>query len=444
MGGSLSSRESSLTIVQAIEKYGNSSHVPQQHLCPVSPEITRAIFSYLETRERLRMPLVCPAWADITDQNWMWMDDEVRLRLSAKNTPTLSTLHQHGISMVKVEEILDPLTMLPHLLQALPDMKSLNLSHCTGLSDEVISEAFSPRIWTSLTVLNLSWCPVGDMAVDCVTSTLPNLEELYISGCWRVKNSSMALVASRLRKLKLIEVNSCRIGNDGLRQLSGLYIQEGPLDDESLPQLQHISVQSSTFVNHVGLLFVRTRMQHLTTLNIAMSISVQDRAVYEIAQMATLKHLDMHGCKNLTARSIWALSTGSLSLTYLDISYCPHIGDDAMEKVLNGPGLLALGTFKVASTSITDRGLTIVAVTMKSLTSLDASSCKAISKQGIEAASRHLENLRNFYLRFCKRVRNDALLPLSRMANLKVLNLKGCRQIGSRGMEFLASGRSGG
>ncbi|XP_077552298.1 F-box and leucine-rich repeat protein 13-like [Haemaphysalis longicornis] len=280
------------------------------------------------------------------------------------------------------------------------------------------------------------------MAVDCVTSTLPNLEELYISGCWRVKNSSMALVASRLRKLKLIEVNSCRIGNDGLRQLSGLYIQEGPLDDESLPQLQHISVQSSTFVNHVGLLFVRTRMQHLTTLNIAMSISVQDRAVYEIAQMATLKHLDMHGCKNLTALSIWLLAMGSLSLTYLDVSYCPHIGDDAMEKVFDGPGLLALVTFKVASTPITDRGLTIVAVTMESLTSLDVSSCKAISKQGIEAASRHLENLRNFYLRFCKRVRNDALLPLSRMANLKVLNLKGCRQIGSRSMEFLASGEA--
>ncbi|XP_077552299.1 F-box and leucine-rich repeat protein 13-like [Haemaphysalis longicornis] len=298
-------------------------------------------------------------------------------------------------------------------------------------------------MWTSLTVLNLSWCPcVGDRAVDSVTSTLPNLEELYISGCWRVKNSSMALVASRLRKLKLIEMDSCRIGNDGLRQLSRLSIAGKPLDDELLPQLEHISTQSSPFVNHTGLLFLRTRMQHLTTLNIAMSASVQDRAVYEIADITTLKHLDMHGCRNLTARSIWELSTGSLSLTYLDVSYCPHIGDDAMEKVLNGPGLHALSTLKVASTSITDRGLTIVALTMKSLTSLDASSCNAISKQGIEAVCTHLENLRAFHLRFCKSLHNDALLHLSRMASLQVLNLKGCRRIGSRGMKFLASGEA--
>ncbi|KAH9372686.1 hypothetical protein HPB48_007787 [Haemaphysalis longicornis] len=108
MGGALSSwainRESNCKR----KRPRKSPHGHHQRTGPISPEIARTIFIYLDAYERLRMAQVCPAWAAITDETWMWTDDEVRLRLSAKNTPSLSTLHQRGISMVKVEEILEP------------------------------------------------------------------------------------------------------------------------------------------------------------------------------------------------------------------------------------------------------------------------------------------------------------------------------------------------
>ncbi|KAH9383882.1 hypothetical protein HPB48_025705 [Haemaphysalis longicornis] len=386
------------------------------------------------------MAQVCPAWAAIIDETWMWTDDEVRLRLSAYTT-YFSPLHQRGISMVRVEELQLPFGTLPRLLQALPDIKSLNLSYCVRLSNDVIRRAFSASMWTSLAVLNLSCCPyVSDIGMECVTSTLPNLEQLHINGCYRIRSLSMALIASRLRKLKLIEMNKCRIGNKGLRLLSGLSVPEERVDEEAMPKLEHISIRSSTFVTHSGLLFIGQRMQHLKTLDIAMCSSVQDRAISEIARIATLKHLDLHGCNKLTARSIEYLSTGPLSLAYLDISYCPQIGDDALEKVFEGPGLWSLTTLHMASTSITDYGLTIVALTLERLTTLDVSSCEAISERGIETVSTHIGNLRYLYLRFCRRLHNDSFMNPTCMANLKVVSLKGCRRIGSPGMEALASG----
>ncbi|KAH9372685.1 hypothetical protein HPB48_007788 [Haemaphysalis longicornis] len=278
------------------------------------------------------------------------------------------------------------------------------------------------------------------MTMNCVTSTLPNLEELYINGCWRIKNISMELVFSRLRKLKLIEMNECRIGNDGLRRLSGLSITGKPLEEDAFPELEHVSIRCSPYVNYRGIRLMRERMRYLGSLDIAACASVDDRAVSEIAGIATLKHLDLHGCKKLTARSIACLSTGVLSLTYLDVSYCLHIGDDAMEKVFDGRGLAALTTLHMGSTAITDYGLTLVALYLTCLTSLDVSRCEAISKRGIQAVSAHLKDLRCIYLGFCKRLDNDALVYLSNMENLQVVSLKGCPLIGSCGMEIFASG----
>lgn len=443
MGGALSSWANTVKITPKIQHPGDSPHGPHHPTGPLTPEIARTIFSYLDANERLRITQVCPAWAAIADETCMWTDDEVRLRLSTNNTPSLSVLHQRGISMAKVEKIEAPYATLPRLLQALPDATSLNLSHGKWFMDELIRKAFSGRMWTSLRVLNLSWCPLlGDMTMDCVASTLPNLEELYISGSFRITNTSMAFVASRLRKLKLIEMNKCRIGNDGLRQLSGLSITGQPLDEEALPALECIRIQSTPFVNYTGILFIRHRMRYLATLDIAACASVDDWAVHQIAGIATLKHLDLRKCKKLTARSIEFLSTGLLSLTYLDVSSCPCIGDDAMEKLVDGEGLAALTTLHLGSTAVTDYGLTLAALFLKCLRSLDVSCCVAISKRGVEAVTANLEDLRCIYLAFCKKLENDALMHLSNMANLQVLSLKGCPEIGSLGMEIFASGKA--
>lgn len=394
----------------------------------------RLVFSLLDQDDRVSAAQVCRAWRAVADEPRVWSDVEVQLSLShSGDAPMLQSLERRAIQRVKVPNPDDTLTRLPRLLRKLPGLKSLDLSHCQNLTDERVGTTFEPRRCTSLTSLNLSGCfKVTDMAVDCVTRQLPNLEVLNLNGCGCVSDWGMCLIARRLRKLFVLEVRACKVSDAGLMLIAGFTPDGEPSIDSGLSQLEQLNVRFCLLVSDIGLERISRNMRHLVSLDLRRCANVSDAGIEHVATIATLKRLVLNRCVHITGDGIWHLASRPSSLNELDIGSCRRIGN-GITNIFEGPGIVGVTKLYVRSCEgVSDSVLGTLAQTFVRLTELDISECALVTCQGIAALWPSLHELRCIHLRSCRGLTNRALRHLSQICSLRTVTLKGCRKITGR------------
>ncbi|KAH9372865.1 hypothetical protein HPB48_019169 [Haemaphysalis longicornis] len=396
-----------------------------------NPDIIRLIFNQLEQDDRVSAAQVCGAWRSAADDPRIWSDVEVLLSLShSPGTPVLQSLRKRGVERVKVANPADELTLLASLLENLPCLKSLDLSHCRNLTDECVGKTFGPRLCTSLRSLNLSWCSkVTDDAVECITRQLPNLEVLYLTGCGSVGDRGMWLIGTRLRNLKVLEVRACDISNAGLKHIAG-FTEDGHFSDEmGVPQLEQLNLRFCLRVTDAGLESISLGMGHLMSLDLRRCGGVTDEGVGHVAKIATLKRLILHRCILVTGQGIRHLASRPFSLDELDVGSCRRIGK-GITNIFKGAGIVGVTKLYAHSCSgVSDKVLGTLARTFLRLTELDISECGLITCHGIAALSTYMRELRRISLHSCHKLTDRALSYLSRMPSLRTVSLKNCRQI---------------
>ncbi|KAH7951857.1 hypothetical protein HPB52_014131 [Rhipicephalus sanguineus] len=360
----------------------------------LNPEVIRLIFGYLDLQNRGRMAQVCTAWKAVADERCLWMNVEARLRLSECSAPVLDCVARRGIRRVKVLNYKED--QVAQLVQALPDIKSLDLSDNFSVNNNVVLGAFKDKIYESLTVLNLSWCPqIDDSAIDCLSGKLPNLEELYLVGCDHITDSSMGFIAARLPKLRVLDMKECEVSNAGLQKLAG-FCEDGVLSTTlGVRALTHLGLEDCALVSDAGLESI-TRWKD-----------------------ESLKKLSLISCEDLTGLSIHHLAVGTFSLSSLDIAYCNHIDDDAISNISRGSGLVTLSALNITACPITDVGLSLLAQKLTDLRLLNISECDLVTKDGIAVVASHLRSLRAIHMRYCMGLTNIALKHLSRISSLR-------------------------
>ncbi|KAL3219059.1 hypothetical protein MRX96_050562 [Rhipicephalus microplus] len=324
----------------------------------LNPELIRLIFGYLDVQNRGRMAQVCTAWKAVADEPCIWV-------LSYKED------------------------QVAQLLRALPDIRCLDLSDNYSVNNNVILGAFKDTTYESCTVLNLSWCPqIDDSAIDCLSSRLPNLEELYLVGCDHIADSSMGFIAARLPKLRVLDIKECEVSNAGLQRLAG-FGEDGVLSTTlGVKALTHLGLEDCTLVSDAGLESISLGLVQLSSLDLSMCLSVTDSGLQHVGEMASLKKLSLVSCEELTGLSIQHLA------------------------------------------KLTD------------LRTLNISECDLVTKDGIAVVASHLHNLRAIHMRYCMGLTNIALKHLSRISSLEVVVLKSCSKIRSKAMAFIAPGKT--
>ncbi|XP_075748083.1 uncharacterized protein LOC119172887 [Rhipicephalus microplus] len=407
----------------------------------LNPELIRLIFGYLDVQNRGRMAQVCTAWKAVADEPCIWVNVEARLRLSESCAPVLDCVARRGIRRIKVLSYKED--QVAQLVRALPDIRCLDLSDNYSVNNNVILGAFKDTTYESCTVLNLSWCPqIDDSAIDCLSSRLPNLEELYLVGCDHIADSSMGFIAARLPKLRVLDIKECEVSNNGLQRLAG-FGEDGVLSTTlGVKALTHLGLEDCTLVSDAGLESISLGLVQLSSLDLSMCLSVTDSGLQHVGEMASLKKLSLVSCEELTGLSIHHLAVGRFSLCSLDLSYCNHIDDDAISNISRGSGLVTLTTLNITACPITDVGVSLLAQKLTDLRTLNISECDLVTKDGIAVVASHLHNLRAIHMRYCMGLTNIALKHLSRISSLEVVVLKSCSKIRSKAMAFIAPGKT--
>ncbi|KAH7951943.1 hypothetical protein HPB52_015595 [Rhipicephalus sanguineus] len=397
----------------------------------LNPEVIRLIFGYLDLQNRGRMAQVCTAWKAVADERCLWMNVEARLRLSECSAPVLDCVLNYKEDQVA------------QLVQALPDIKSLDLSDNFSVNNNVVLGAFKDKIYESLTVLNLSWCPqIDDSAIDCLSGKLPNLEELYLVGCDHITDSSMGFIAARLPKLRVLDMKECEVSNAGLQKLAG-FCEDGVLSTTlGVRALTHLGLEDCALVSDAGLESISLGLLQLSSLDLSMCLSVTDAGLQHVGRMKSLKKLSLISCEDLTGLSIHHLAVGTFSLSSLDIAYCNHIDDDAISNISRGSGLVTLSALNITACPITDVGLSLLAQKLTDLRLLNISECDLVTKDGIAVVASHLRSLRAIHMRYCMGLTNIALKHLSRISSLEVVILKSCSKLRSKAMAYIAPGKT--
>lgn len=123
------------------------------------------------------------------------------------------------------------------------------------------------------------------------------------------------------------------------------------------------------------------------------------------------------------AHSLAALS----SLTSLDLSFCPKLTLDGLDRCTK------LNTLKAAGTAITDHALIAIMKGCTELTQLDLTLCIRLT-DGAFVESGRLAALNSLVLANCSGLRPAGLVSLSRGGKLRELNVAGCDAVSDRAL----------
>ncbi|KAH9372847.1 hypothetical protein HPB48_021670 [Haemaphysalis longicornis] len=299
-----------------------------------SQELMRLILKRLDQTGRGRMAQLSSSWNAVAEESWMWAGDEARVRLPENSGPGLNCIRRRGIRKVKVLSLGGrPSEQLRGLLQALPDLQSLDLSPCGAhLDNQLVLQSL--RL-DSLKTLTIQECwDLTDEAIHQIIHHLPNLEEVFFGGCVQLSDDTIKALATGLRKLQKLGMSSTLVSSAGLQRLSHV-------DSPVATSLTFLDFTGCTRVGDQGVTTLAASMCHLVTLKLSVC-HISDAGVVALSHLPSLKVLYLGSCQNLTNESIRALAARQLSLEELDISCCKNIDDEGALKVSTGLGLLEL------------------------------------------------------------------------------------------------------
>ncbi|XP_054720807.1 F-box/LRR-repeat protein 14-like [Uloborus diversus] len=152
---------------------------------------------------------------------------------------------------------------LSHISKGLHRLKTLDLGHCTNLTDDGMKYIARLNSLKQLSLHNCHWLSTKGLAY--LGRKNSQLLSLDISACVRVCNQDMLVLGLGMSGLRQLKLNSCNIGDRGLQFLS----------------------------------------QHLLTLNSLSIINcrkITDRGLYVIAHnMLRIKRVNIYGCWKVTS-----------------------------------------------------------------------------------------------------------------------------------------------
>uniref|UniRef100_T1J4F5 Uncharacterized protein n=1 Tax=Strigamia maritima TaxID=126957 RepID=T1J4F5_STRMM len=398
----------------------NSERIPSltgssAHISCLYPEILALIFRFLDLRDKGRVAQVCVAWRDAAYHRSVWWGVEAKLHLRRTNPCLFQSLVQRGIRHVQV---LSLRRSLREVIHGIPDLESLSLSGCYNVLDESLAQAIN-RPLSSLVKLNLSLCKqITDETLLNLAQYCPNLEVLDLAGCDRITNSGLLFVSKRLCRLVNLNLRSCRhVSDSGIAALGGLSSEAG----KGTLQLEQLSLQDCQKLTDDALRNVSTGLVSLKYINLSFCASITDGGLKFMAKMPMLSELNLRSCDNITDLGIAYLAEGGSKITSLDVSFCDKISDQALTHV--SQGLFTLRSLSMSACHISDEGLLRIARTVPELNTLNVGQCHRITDRSLIAISENLTGLQSIDLYGCTKITTVGLERIMQLPQLNSLNL---------------------
>jgi hypothetical protein len=369
---------------------------------------------------------------------------------------------------------------LEKIVSFFPNLRSLDLSHCMGMSTGELNVL--GRL-SKLVYLNLESCEIDHRLPEFLESCLnlchldlsqtsvdrkvleglcrhvPKLSRLFLRCCIEVNDEALEFIG-RFRFLRSLDLSYCySVHGKGLSYLRGLVLlsslklkKVGLKSEDTFrylsefPSLQQLDISGCNSFSGKELCYLQL-LSSLSILRLNECAQLTNDDLKEVGRCEGLKELYLTHNHNFTSKGVKHLSsllyletvsfTGCIRidsaavgelcchrrLTHLDLSFCYSVTDSIDQMLLSFPFLEKL---MVRSTSIGDDVLGTLNE-LKRLNFLDISCCTKITKEGMLALENH-RALETLWLHNCEQL---SLSLFRRWASspLKELSLMGSSRI---------------
>ncbi|XP_063309713.1 F-box/LRR-repeat protein 17 [Pelobates fuscus] len=345
----------------------------QFHIHQLPSSILLKIFSNLSLIERcLSASLVCKYWRDLCLDFQFWRQLDLSGRQQVKD----------GV-----------LERITSRYQNLPE---INISDCLNISDMGICKLAQncPGLlrYTAYRCKQLSDTSLIALATHC-----PSLQKVHVGNQDRLTDEVLKQLGTKCRELKDVHFGQCyEISDEGLitiakgsPKLQRIYMQENKLvSDESVkafaehcPSLQYVGFMGCS-VTSEGVIHL-TKLKHLSSLDLRHITKLDNETVMEVVRRChSLTSLNLCLNRSINDRCVEVIAKEGQKLKELYLVTC-KITDDALIAI--GRYSMTIETVDVGwCKDITDKGATLIAQTSKSIRYLGLMRCDKVNEATVE------------------------------------------------------------
>ncbi|XP_023250033.1 F-box/LRR-repeat protein 17 [Seriola lalandi dorsalis] len=347
-----------------------ADHLSINHL-PSS--ILLKVLSHLTVKERcLCASLVCKYWRDLCLDFQFWkqidlsglqqVNDDLLVKIASRrqnvteiNISDCRGVHDHGVSSL-ASHCPGLQKYTAYRCKQLGDMSlSALATHCpllvkvhVGNQDKLTDNALKKlgEHCSELKDIHLGQCySITDEGMVALARGCPKLQRLYLQENKLVTDRSVQAVAEHCPELQFVGFMGCPVTSQGVIHLTALR-------NLSVLDLRHISE-----LNNETVMEVVRKCRNLSSLNLCLNWSINDRCVEIIAKEGrSLKELYLVSCK-ITDHALIAIGQYSSTIETVDAGWCKDI---------------------------TDQGATQIAQSSKSLRYLGLMRCDKVNEETVE------------------------------------------------------------
>ncbi|KAM8962023.1 F-box/LRR-repeat protein 17 [Pelodytes ibericus] len=360
-------------VPQEEEESETTSPCEPLHINQLPPSLLLKILSNLSLNERcLSASLVCKYWRDLCLDFQFWWQLDLSSRQQVK------------------DDILEKIT------SRYQNLTEINISDCLNISDAGVCKLAQncPGLlkYTAYRCKQLS-----DTSLITFASQCPSLQKVHVGNQDRLTDEALKQLGAKCREMKDIHFGQCyKISDEGLitiakgsHKLQRIYMQENKLvTDESVkafaehcPGLQYVGFMGCS-VTSEGVIHL-TKLRHLSSLDLRHITKLDNETVMEVVKRChSLTSLNLCLNRSINDRCVEVIAKEGRNLKELYLVTC-KITDDALIAI--GRYSMTIETVDVGwCKDITDQGATLIAQSSKSIRYLGLMRCDKVNEATVE------------------------------------------------------------
>ncbi|KAB5512869.1 hypothetical protein DKX38_029897 [Salix brachista] len=325
--------------------------------------------------------------------------------------------------------------------------------------------------------LDLSYLQITEKCLPSILQ-LQHLEDLVLEGCLGIDDDALSTLQQSCKSLKTLNMSNCHNhshvglsslikGAENLRELTLAY---GPAITEDLAKCLHtfsglrLVKFDGCLVKCSGVRAIGRWPRSLKELSFSKCSGVEDDSLSFLVQAhKELTKLDITCCRKITYDSVDSITSSCRSLTSVGMESCSLVPKEAFilfgqrcelieeldvtDTKIDDEGLKSISRCSKLSSlklgiclNITDDGLKHIGSSCSKLKELDLYRSLGITDEGIAAVTFGCPELEIINIAYNDKITDSSLISLSRCSRLRVLEIRGCPHVSSKGLSSIAVG----
>ncbi|KAG1939196.1 dynein regulatory complex subunit [Pimephales promelas] len=392
------------------------------------------IFQCLGVRDLLKCAQVCHSWKAITQISSLWTeidfspegswitDQIVERKLRAHRVYVIS-VNLCGCAMVQGSSF--------RRISQCRNLQELNLSECQHVNDDNMKMILEGC--HSLLKLNLALTHITNGTIRVLSRCCVTLRSLNLAHCMGFSDEGLQYLTTGkgCHRLSHLDLSGCsQISVDGFTYVAEACssLQQIVLDD--LPTLTDSCVQ-----------VLVSKCRVLTVISLLDSPFLSDVSFKSMAEVIGLTKIQIEGNERMTDSSLKALCRSSQKLTEVHVSDCPRVTDASLKSLGN---LTKLCNINISGCiKVTDMGIYYITEGPSAfeLRELDLSYCPKVTDLSLKRITQRCSNLTHLAVCFCENLTDNGFECLDRCVSLVSLDITGCK-IHDKGLVVLGANPS--